>query len=172
MAGRKARTLSVRHLHAAVSAVDPALFAEGVRSVEADVAQFLAPIRMIGTMLGAFGVAGLLLAALGVFGTMSYFVSQRERELAVRTALGASPRDIIALVFGGALRITAIGIGAGVLLALAAAQALRGLLFGVSPSDPVTLAGVIAALIVAALAACYAPARAARSADPIALLRR
>lgn len=161
-----------RQLHTAVNAVDPALFPEGVRSLEADLAQFLAPIRMIGTMLGAFGLAGLLLAALGVFGTMSYFVSQRERELAVRTALGASPRDIVVLVFGGALRITAIGVAAGVLLAFGAAQALRGLLFGVSPSDPATFAGVIGTLILAALVACYGPARAATSADPIALLRR
>lgn len=161
-----------RHLHASVSAVDPSLFAEGVRSVEADVAQFVAPIRMIGTLLGAFGAAGLLLSALGVFGTMSYFVSQRQREMAVRIAMGASPRDIVTLVFGGALRITAIGIAAGVILALVAGQALRGLLFGVSPSDPGTFAGVVAVLLLAALAAGYAPARVARSTDPVVLLRR
>ena len=109
---------------------------------------------------------------LGVFGTMSYVVSQRERELALRTALGAARRDIFRLVFSGALRMTGAGIAAGLVLALAATQMLRTFLYGVSPTDPLTFAGVIVALGAAALTACYRPARIAAAADPIALLRQ
>jgi putative ABC transport system permease protein len=160
-----------RGLQAAVAATDPTLFAEGLRTVDADLAQFVAPVRLMTSLLTGFGLAGLLLAGLGVFGTMSYTVSQRAREMAVRSALGAHRRDIFRLVFTGALGITLVGIVAGIAIAAIATKALAGFLFAVSPLDPLTIAGVVAFLIVVSLAACYRPARAAAGADPMSILR-
>ena len=161
-----------RALQDAVQRTDSSLLVEGLGSVEADLAQFVAPIRLITSLLGAFGLVGLLLAGLGVFGTMSYTVSQREREMAVRAALGAGRGDILRLVFGSALRITAAGVLAGVIIAAGATRALSSFLFDVSPTDPVTFATVIAFLTIVAVAACYRPARTAATADPMAILRQ
>jgi putative ABC transport system permease protein len=161
-----------RELQAAIAGADPALFAEGVRTVEADVARFVAPLRMIGALLGTFGALGLLLAALGVFGTMSYLVSQRQRELAVRAALGARRRDIFTLVYSGALRVTVAGLVAGLALAVISTRTLGSFLYGVSATDPLTFAAVAVAIAAAALGACWRPARVAASADPMTVLRQ
>ena len=159
-------------MRAAVRAADPALVLDAVRTVEADVAQFVEPVRSITRLFAAFGVTGLLLAALGVFGTVSYTVSQRRREMAVRSALGATRGDLIRLVLGHGVRLAAAGLVLGLGVALLAARALSGLLFGVAPADPLTLGGVSVALALASLAACYRPARAAATVDPMAVLRR
>jgi predicted permease len=161
-----------RTLQAAVAASDPALLVEGVRTVEADIAQFVAPVRLMASLLAGFGVVGLLLAGTGVFGMMSYAVAQREQELAVRSALGANRADLFRLVFGSALRVTGIGLVVGAGIALAATRALSAFLYGVGPGDPVTMALVVAFLTIVSLVACYAPARAAAAADPMSLLRR
>jgi ABC-type antimicrobial peptide transport system permease subunit len=161
-----------RELDAAITGADPTLFAEGVRTVEADVAQFVAPLRMIGALLTVFSALGILLASSGVFGSMSYLVSQRQRELAVRAALGAGRRDIFELVYGGALRMTAAGLAAGLALSLVATRALGSFLYGVGPADPLTLAAVAALIAAAALGACWRPARVAASTDPMGLLRQ
>jgi putative ABC transport system permease protein len=163
---------SVRALQAAVSQTDAAFLLEGVRTVEEDLAQFVAPIRLITSILAGFGAAGLLLAALGVFGTMSYTVSQREREMAVRAALGADRGRLFRLVFWSALRMTAAGIAAGVVIAFAATRALAAFLFGVSPTDPVTFGGAIGFLTLVSFAACYRPAHTAATADPMVIFRR
>jgi predicted permease len=162
----------VASLQGAVRAIDPSLVLDQVRTVEADVARFVEPVRFITMLFTAFGVAGLLLAALGVFGTMSYAVSQRRREMAVRAALGAERRDIAWLVLASGLRITAIGIVTGVVVAAFAARAIASFLFGVSAADPATLALVAVMLATVSLAACYRPARLAASADPMTVLRR
>jgi predicted permease len=162
----------IASLQGAVRAIDPSLVLDQVRTVEADVARFVEPVRFITVLFSAFGLAGLLLAALGVFGTMSYAVSQRRREMAVRTALGAARRDIAWLVLASGLRITAIGIVAGVATAAFAARAIRSFLFGVTPEDPATLLLVAVMLAAVSLVACYRPARLAASADPMAVLRR
>jgi putative ABC transport system permease protein len=156
----------------AVEQTDPDLFVEGLRTVEADVAQFLAPVRMMASLLGAFGVAGVLLAGLGVFGTVSYTVSQREGEMAVRAALGATRRDIVQLVVGSTLRMTAAGMIIGAIAAPIAARMLTGVLFGVGPADAVSWATVALALWVVSLGACWRPALRASRMDPMALLRR
>jgi putative ABC transport system permease protein len=161
-----------RALQAAVQATDSLLFVDGLRTMEADLAQFIAPIRMITSILAGFGIAGFLLAALGVFGTMSYTVSQREREMAVRTALGAGRPEIFRLVFWSALRMTGLGVVVGLALTIAATRALAAFLFGVSPTDPVTLAFVVAFLTLVSLAACYRPAHSAANADPMTILRQ
>lgn len=163
---------ALRALPAAVHEADGTLLVEGLRTLEADAAQFVAPVRLLTSLLAAFAVTGVLLAALGVFGTMTYMVSQRGREMAVRSALGANRTVILRLVFASALRITALGVLAGATLALWVTAALSSHLFGVSPTDPLSYAGVILALSCVSLAACYRPARAAASADPASILRQ
>ena len=163
---------ATRALQAAVRSTDPALFAEDLRTVEADVAQFVAPIRMITLLLTAFGIGGLLLAGLGVFGTMSYTVSQRAREIAIRAALGATRGEVLRLVLKSALTMTVAGVLVGTLAAAALANALRAFLFGVTPVDPATFVIITVAVVVLAIVAAYRPARSAASLDPIAVLRQ
>ncbi|HXW08386.1 MAG TPA: ADOP family duplicated permease, partial [Vicinamibacterales bacterium] len=170
--GRVSAAAAGRALDSAVRAADSLLLVEGQRTLEADLAQFTAPVRLITWLLAAFGVAGLALAALGVFGTMSYVVSLREREMAVRSALGAASQDIVRLVLGSALKLTGAGVALGGLGTLVATRVLSVHLFGVSPTDPLTLLTVAGFLTIVAIAACYRPARVASRTDPMALLRQ
>lgn len=163
--------VAMRAFEQAVRGVDPELLVENLRTVTDDTGRFVAPVRLVTTLLSAFAIVGLLLAALGVFGSMSYAVAQRRRELAVRGALGASRRDIVRLVFGGALKVTLAGVVAGVFAAMLASRAIAGFVFGVSVLDPVTFAAAGLLLAAVALSACYPPARAAASVDPLQVLR-
>jgi predicted permease len=160
-----------RSLDRAVRRADAALLLENMRTLEEDVARFVAPIRMITLLLTTFGVAGVLLSGLGVFGTMSYTVSQRRREMAIRTALGATRGEIVRMVVVSALTITMAGILFGAIAAFAAARAVGALLFGVSPGDPRTLAAIVAMLVALAVLAAYRPAREAAAVDPMSILR-
>jgi putative ABC transport system permease protein len=169
---RQDAAAAARALQSAVLRADAALFAEELRTIEADVAQFVAPIRMITLLLGGFGIGGLLLAGLGVFGTMSYTVSQRAREIAIRAALGATRGEILRLVLRRALAMTAAGIVVGGLAAAALTNALRAFLFGVTAADPRTFLIITLTLVVLAIAAAYRPARRAASIDPMAVLRQ
>jgi putative ABC transport system permease protein len=169
--GRSNVAAATRELQTSVGRLDRTLFVENLRTVDADVAQFLAPVRLVTSLLTGFGVVGLFLAGLGVFGAMSYMVSQRQREMAVRAALGAHQRDIVRLVFSSALRVTALGIIAGTMAALAGTRVLSSYLFGVSPTDLPTFVAAIGFLVLVSLAACYRPARVAATSDPMQLLR-
>jgi predicted permease len=170
--GRTGSAGVARDLQTSVLRADPALMVEGLRTVEEDVAQFVAPVRLVTTLLTAFGFTGVLLAALGVFGTMSYVVSLREREMAVRSALGANRRDLLRLVLGNGLALTAVGLVTGGIAAVLASRALVSYLYGVTPTDPATLAGVVIGVSLVALGACYQPARSASRVDPMTILRR
>ena len=122
-------------------------------------------------LLGSFGLIALLLATAGVFGVMAYSVSRRAREIGVRVALGASSRDILAMILGQAFRTTLFGIGIGLAGSLALTRTLASALFGVTPTDPLTFAAVAVLLVSAALLACYLPAQRAAKLDPMAALR-
>jgi putative ABC transport system permease protein len=113
----------------------------------------------------------LLLGALGIHGVLSYVVAQRVGELGVRLALGARPSALLKLVVGQGMWLAGIGVALGVIAALAGARVLRGLLFGVGPSDPVSFIVAIVVLGAAAFLACYGPARRAARIDPMAALR-
>jgi ABC-type antimicrobial peptide transport system permease subunit len=119
----------------------------------------------------AVGVLALLVAAIGVYSTVSYAVSQRTHEFGVRIALGASATDVLRQVVGEGLRTIAVGIMVGVMLALAAGRFLASLLYGVAPSDPFSLGAVVVTLLVIALMATFRPAWRASRADPASALR-
>jgi ABC-type antimicrobial peptide transport system permease subunit len=106
-------------------------------------------------------VLAVLIAVVGVYGAVSYAVAQRRREMGIRLALGANPGDVRALVFGEGLRLVLAGTGAGVLAAVLAAPVTRGMLYGLGPLDPVAYVAVASLLALAALAACWWPARSA-----------
>ena len=127
--------------------------------------------RIAGSTVGVFGLLALALAAVGIYGVIAYSTKLRTREIGIRMALGANPRDILRLVVGQGIRLTLIGGGIGLAASFLFSRLLSSLLFGVSPSDPFTFAGVTCLLAGAALFACYIPARRAMRVDPIVSLR-
>jgi len=127
--------------------------------------------RFAASLLGAFALLALALAVVGVYGTVSLFVAQRGREIGVRLALGAEPREIIRLVLRQGLALAAMGAVIGLVAASLAARALTSWLYGVAPLDPVTFAAVPVVLGLATLAACIVPARRGAALDPITALR-
>jgi predicted permease len=154
-----------------VRAVDPEQPVSNVRSMD-DVrdAAVVRP-RFLATLLAAFGAAAVLLAAVGIYGLMSYTTTQRTKELGVRMALGASRRAVLRLVLGEGARLAVAGVGLGVLAALALSRVLASLLFGVRATDPLTLVGVSAAMAAIAALASWLPARRAARVDPASALR-
>jgi predicted permease len=129
------------------------------------------PSRVASVLFAAFGLLGLLLASLGVYGVVAYSVAQRTQEMGVRIALGATGRDVLGLVLKDGVALTAAGVAAGTVLAAALAPAMRRLLYGLSPLDPVTFLGVGALLVLVALVASTFPARRAARVDPVVALR-
>jgi macrolide transport system ATP-binding/permease protein len=129
------------------------------------------PARVAATLLGGFGFLALSLAAIGIFGVMSYAVTQRTREIGIRTALGAQGGVILKLVVGEGLKLTALGVAIGLGCAIAGTRLMRSFLYGVSALDVVTFAGVSLLLALVALVACYIPARRAMRVDPLVALR-
>ena len=122
-------------------------------------------------LIGFFGIVALLLATTGVFAVMAYSVSRRTRDIGVRVALGARHRDVLKMILGQGLRTILMGVIVGLAGSLALTRTLESLLFGVTPTDPLTFAAVILLLVAAALLACYIPARRAARVDPMVALR-
>ncbi len=127
--------------------------------------------RFRATLVGLFALAALALAATGIYGVIAYLVSQRTQEMGIRIALGAQPKDIFKLIVTEGLMLIAAGLLLGLLGSLALARFLSGLLFGVSPTDPLTFTAISSLLAVVALLACYLPARRATKIDAMAALR-
>ena len=122
-------------------------------------------------MFGTFGGIALLLAVVGVYGVKAYTVARRTREIGIRMALGAMPRDVFALVMTQGARQTAVAVATGTVLSLLVGKALSGMLFNVSPTDPLVLGSAMAILAASALLACYLPARRATQVNPTDALR-
>ena len=161
----------VPSLRATVAAVDRTVPVSEILTLEEVVAGSVAPSRFTALLLAAFAAVALLLAAIGTYGVLSYAVSRRARELAVRMALGAQPADVVRMVLGHAAWLAGAGTVGGVAAALATTHVLEGLLVGVTRTDAVTFAIVPVMLAGVALLAAYVPARRATRVDALTVLR-
>jgi predicted permease len=158
-------------IRASVQQLDSSLSLFRVRTMQQVVAENMEGTSLQTTLLGIFGALALLLAAVGVYGVMSYLVTHRAHEIGIRMALGAQPRHVLSLVMGHGMRLAGIGVLIGIGLALALSGLISSLFFGVSATDPLTLATVAVLLAAAVLLACYIPARRAMRVDPMVALR-
>jgi putative ABC transport system permease protein len=158
-------------LRRAVKEVDPAIAVAGIATMDTIVADSIGSSRFVATLVGMFAVLALVLAAVGIYGVMSYAVSQRTQEIGVRLALGAAERQIFVLVVGESLRLAAIGLAIGLAGAIAAGRAMHGLLYGVGATDAGTFAATAAILVAVAFGAAWVPARRAMRVEPMSALR-
>jgi putative ABC transport system permease protein len=142
-----------------------------VRTMKAGIAASLNLQQVAAGLCGTFAVVALILATIGIYGVMSYVVSQRTHEIGIRMALGAQQQDVIRMVVGRGAWMIAFGLGIGALSAAGVTQLMTDLLFGISPTDPSTFAGLAAFLAAVALVASYVPARRAARVDPVIALR-
>ncbi|HEY7028628.1 MAG TPA: ABC transporter permease [Gemmatimonadales bacterium] len=177
----RSRTLVIRHagdvtglatqLRATVHQIDPDVPLTDVATMFTRLSQSMSDRRYPMLLLAGFAILAVILAAVGTYGVLSYAVGQRTREIGVRMALGARAQDVLGMVLGGGMRLALIGVVIGAVGAVFAARALGHLLYGTTPTDPVTFAAVAALLIVIAAAASYLPARRATRVDPMEALR-
>ena len=161
----------LRSMRDEIWSVDKKLSISEVKTMDQILDTQLARPRFSVFLLGLFAATALLLAAIGIYGVMSYAVAQRTREIGIRMALGAMRSDVLRMVAGHAAILAGVGTCAGIIGALAATRLLRTLLFGVDPTDTFTFVAVPVVLIVVALAASYVPARRATKVDPTVTLR-
>jgi ABC-type antimicrobial peptide transport system permease subunit len=155
-----------------VASLDPDVALERPMPMSAAIGFMLFPQRFAAFVVGAFGLVGLCLAGVGVYGVLSQYVLQRWRELGIRVALGADTRKLLRLVLGRGAFLAVVGCAAGLLLASALTRLLQGFLYGINPLDPVTFAAVPVLLAAVALLATWFPARRALSVDPMQALRQ
>jgi len=158
-------------LRQAVSSVDGNVAVAEFQPMREVVAKATRQPLLRTVMLGSFAVLALLLAALGVYGVVSQAVAQRTREIGIRMALGAGQRDVLKLVVRHGMLLTLLGVAAGLAGAFALTRWMTTLLFGVSPTDPLTFAVIALLLALVALLACWIPARRATRIDPLVALR-
>ena len=154
-----------------INTLDKNLPIYNVRTMDSYVTDILGQPRFNAQLFSLFAIVALLLAATGIYGVISYSVTQRTPEIGIRLALGAQIRDVLKMVIGQGLKLTLIGLGVGVVGALALTRLLNSLLFGISATDPVTFTGIPILLILVALLACWIPARRATKVDPLIALR-
>ena len=154
-----------------VRALDADLPVYGAESLNEQMRFSMVGFYLAEDFLGGAGLQGLLLAAVGIYGVIAFSVTQRTREIGIRVALGAKPRDIFRLVMGQGLRLALVGVGLGLCLAIALTGFLRSLLYGVSAHDPITFIGVTVFLVGVALVASFLPARRAMKIAPMEALR-
>ncbi|HKW55772.1 MAG TPA: ABC transporter permease [Candidatus Acidoferrum sp.] len=158
-------------LRAALSEIDPNQPLVKVRTMEENMASTVSQPRFRAWLIGIFALLALVLSAVGVYGVMSYTVTQRTSEIGVRVTLGAQPQDVFRIIVGEGVRLALLGVGVGLAAALALTRLLRTFLFGISAYDPLTFVAVSLLLTLVALAACFLPARRATQVDPLVALR-
>jgi putative ABC transport system permease protein len=154
-----------------VQDIDPDLPVYGVRTMREMMADSLGRRRFSLSLMAVFGALALFLASIGIYGVMAYAVSQRAQEFGIRMALGAEPRDILLIALRPGAVLTLTGVVVGLIAAQGATHLMASLLFGVSPTDPLTFVGVPVTLALVALLACWVPARRAVRIPAVAALR-
>ncbi len=159
---------AIRH---ALTGVNSQMVIFGTQSMSDVISDSLAMKRFVMILLGVFATLALLLASIGIYGVISYVVGERTREIGIRMAMGAEARNVLLMVLGQAGKMVMLGVAAGLLCALALTRLMSSMLFGVSPTDPLTLAGVAIVLTLVSLLACWIPARRATRVDPLIALR-
>ncbi len=158
-------------IRAAAHSVDPNVPLSPIRTVDEIVSENVAPRRLSVTLLSVFAALALALAAIGIYGVMSYTVTQRNREIGIRIALGAQSKDVLGIIIGGGVKLLAAGLAIGLVSSFFLTRLVESLLFEVKAMDVMTFATLPAILALVALAACYIPARRAMRVDPIIALR-
>jgi putative ABC transport system permease protein len=167
-----ANPLSLSHaLEAAVRNADPNIPVGRIQSMDEVLAISLASKRLLMALMSVFAGLALVLAAVGIYGVLSYSARQRTHEMGIRMALGARPSDVVKLVVGQGFKMTLVGLGIGIVGALVLVRFLAGLLFGVKATDPLTFAAVSVLLLAVGMLAAYIPARRAAKVDPMVALR-
>jgi ABC-type antimicrobial peptide transport system permease subunit len=159
-----------RWIRKEVAEVDPSLPVT-IEPMPARVGRFRGQPRFVATLVAMFAGFGVLLAAVGLYGVLSFLVTQQTQEIGVRMALGARPSDIAVKIQSYAGAWTGIGVAVGALCSLAVTQMVRGLLFGVTPGDPLSLIAAITVLALTAAVAAWIPSRRAAHVDPMVALR-
>jgi putative ABC transport system permease protein len=157
-------------MQSALRAIEPNVIFREAQTLTEIASQSVAETNLALWLLGIFAATALILAAIGIYGVMSYVVRQRTREIGVRVALGATKRDIVWLVMREGAGIAALGTAIGLIVGFISARSLVALLYGTSSYDPLTLGLAAVALFVTTMAACYIPARRAASIDPVRTL--
>ncbi|HVG21138.1 MAG TPA: ABC transporter permease [Blastocatellia bacterium] len=161
----------VESTRSAIAALDPTLPISNVKTMERIIYDSVAPFRFNLYLLGLFAIVAMILTAIGVYGVMSYSVTQRTQEIGIRMALGAQPGEVRALILKQGLVLSSVGLGIGLAGCVVVTRFMSSLLYGVSATDPITFAVVALFLAGVALAACYVPARKATRVEPIIALR-
>jgi putative ABC transport system permease protein len=154
-----------------IRALDPNVPVSALNTMQQVIARSVAPRRFNLSLFGAFAVVALLLALAGIYSVMSYTVAQRTHEIGLRMALGANARDVLRLVIGQGMKLALAGVLLGLAGAFALTRLMKTLLFGVSPTDPLTFTGIACLLAFVSLVACWVPARRATKVDPLIALR-
>jgi len=155
----------------AIRSVDPTQPITSTFTLDQAIGDAVARPRLLTVLLGLFGVMGLVLGALGLYGVLSYLVNQRTCEIGVRLALGAQRRDVLRMVVGRGLGLAGAGVAVGLIGALVLTRVMRGVLYGVTSTDPLTFVGVAIVLLVVAAVASMIPALRATRVDPLVALR-
>jgi putative ABC transport system permease protein len=156
---------------AQVKSIDPDQPIYNVRTMEEIRGESVAPQRLNLLLLSIFAGIAFVLAVVGIYGVMSYAVTQRTHEIGIRMAIGAQPRDVFRMILGQGMFLTMLGMAGGLVGAFALTRLMATMLFAVKPTDPVTFAGVAVLLAAVALVACYIPGRRATRVDPVNSLR-
>jgi putative ABC transport system permease protein len=160
-----------RSIAAVVQSVDADLPISQVKTMDQILDEDMSGDRLDTVLLGTFAAVALILSAVGIYGVMAFAVAQRTHEIGLRMALGAGPSRVLSLILGEGMILTLIGLILGLVGAFLVGRAMQSQLYGIGAIDPVALGGVAAILILAALLACYVPARRAMRVDPMVALR-
>ncbi|MGC1106615.1 MAG: FtsX-like permease family protein, partial [Candidatus Acidiferrales bacterium] len=161
----------VSELRDLVRQADPALPLIDLKTQTQETGEALSQERLFARLTTVFGLLALLLAMIGLYGTMAYSVTRKTHEIGIRMALGAKPADVLRMVIRQGITLTLIGVAIGIIVALGVTRLINSMIFGVTPYDPITFITVAITLVAVAFLACYIPARRAMRVDPIVALR-